>query len=84
MEESTLQNETHHFVKIHSQSCAYFSFVWGASWAGGMSVNRGLVEYILVHSYCKLLCICFKEGLGIRGWFAAQAFGPELGSLSSI
>lgn len=63
------------------------SALFGAHPAGGgddMSVNRGLVEYILVHSYCKLLCICFKEGLGIRGWFVAQAFGPELESLSSI
>lgn len=49
-----------------------------------MSVNRGRVEYILVHSYCELLCICLKECLGIGRWLAAQAFGPELGSLSSI
>lgn len=34
MEESTLQNEMHHFVKIHSQSRADFSFVWGVFWRG--------------------------------------------------
>ena len=49
-----------------------------------MSVNRGQVEYILVHSYCELLCICLKEGSRIGRWLAVQAFGPELGSLSSI
>lgn len=34
---------------------------------GILNVNRVVVGYILAHSYCELLCIRFKEGLGLGG-----------------
>lgn len=48
-----------------------------------MLIEEGLNIY-MVHSHRELLSICFKEGLGLGRWFATQACGPEIGSLSSM